>query len=49
MDDILREKNVGEHELYFQKYEDGALVLIEGRPGSGKSTLTRKLSKDPTF
>ncbi len=46
MDDILLEKNVGEYELYFQKYEDGALVLVEGRPGSGKSTLTRKLSKD---
>ncbi len=46
VDDILREKIVGEYELYFQKYEDGALVLVEGRPGSGKSTLTRKLSKD---
>ncbi len=45
MDDILQEKNVGEYE-FFKKYEDGARVLVEGRPGSGKSTLTRKLSKD---
>ncbi len=46
MDDILKEKETGEYKLLFQKYEEGALVLIEGRPGSGKTTLTRKMSKD---
>ncbi len=46
MDDILKEKETGEYKLLFQKYEEGAFVLIEGRPGSGKTTLTRKMSKD---
>ena len=30
----------------FGQYEEGALILLEGRPGSGKTTLTCKITKD---
>ena len=30
----------------FGQYKEGALILLEGRPGSGKTTLTCKITKD---
>ena len=39
MDAILESKEVVEYEEVFREYREGALVLVEGRPGSGKTTL----------
>ena len=30
----------------FGKYASGALVLVEGRPGMGKTTLMHKVTRD---
>ena len=46
MDDILKMKSKVKYERLFGKYKSGALVLIEGRPGSGKTTLVHKLTRD---
>ena len=46
MDDILKGKEKQDYEELFSSYERGALVLIEGRPGSGKTTLTHKIARD---
>ena len=46
IDDIMKEKNMVKYEHLFAKYEKGALILVEGRPGSGKTTLTHKLTRD---
>ena len=46
MDDILESKEVVEYEEVFRKYREGALVLVEGRPGSGKTTLVHKVTRD---
>ncbi len=46
MDDILESKEVAEYEEVFREYTEGALVLVEGRPGSGKTTLVNKLTRD---
>ena len=48
MDDILVSKEVVEYEEVFRKYREGALVLVEGRPGSGKTTLVHKVTRDWT-
>ena len=46
MDDILESKEVVEYEEVFKEYREGALVLVEGRPGSGKTTLVHKVTRD---
>ena len=46
MDDILEGKVKVEYEEIFGHYESGSLLLVEGRPGSGKTTLMHKVSKD---
>ena len=46
MDDVLESKEVIEYEEVFREYREGALVLVEGRPGSGKTTLVHKVSRD---
>ena len=46
MDDILESKEVVKYEEVFREYREGALVLVEGRPGSGKTTLVHKVTRD---
>ena len=46
VDDILEGKEVAEYEEIFRKYKKGKLVLIEGRPGCGKTTLVHKITQD---
>ena len=46
MDDIPESKEVVEYEEVFREYREGALVLVEGRPGSGKTTLVHKVTRD---
>ena len=46
VDDILEGKEVAEYEEIFRKYKERELVLIEGRPGSGKTTLVHKITQD---
>ena len=46
IDDILKEKDKVEYKRLFGKHESKALVLLEGHPGSGKTTLTHKLTRD---
>ena len=43
---ILEKRERVQYEDSFSKYERGALVLVEGRPGSGKTTLAHKITKD---
>ena len=46
VDDILESKEVVKYEEVFREYRERALVLIEGRPGSGKTTLVHKVTRD---
>ena len=46
VDDILENKKVVEYEEIFREHKEGEVVLIEGRPGSGKTTLVHKLTQD---
>ena len=46
LDDILGRKGEVKYEELFKEYEEGVLMLIEGRPGSGKTTLVHKIAKD---
>ena len=46
MDDIMYEKEKIECCEVFSKHRNNRLLLIEGRPGSGKTTLVRKIAKD---
>ncbi len=46
MDDILSNKESVEFEDVFCNLESGTRMLIEGRPGSGKTTLVHKVSRD---
>ena len=46
MDDFIKSKETIEYEKVFGIYEKGCVVLVEGRPGSGKSTLVHKVARD---
>ncbi len=46
MDDIDALKSSINYEEVYGQYESGALVVVEGRPGSGKTTLMHKVTKD---
>ena len=46
IDDTLENEDKVEYEEVFGQYESGSLLLVEGRPGSGKTTLMHKVSKD---
>ncbi len=46
MDDILNSKTIFKFQELFSMYKSGALVLLEGRPGSGKTTLTHKIVRE---
>ena len=46
MDDILANKDSIEYEDVFTDLESGTRLLVEGRPGSGKTTLVHKFSQD---
>ena len=45
MDDTLKDKRKVKYDDVFSKFEKGVLV-VEGRPGCGKTTLTRKITRD---
>ena len=46
MDDIFANKDSIEYEDVFTNLASGTRLLIEGRPGSGKTTLVHKFSQD---
>ena len=46
MDDILESKEKLEYKEVFKKYTEGTVVILEGRPGSGKTTLVHKVTGD---
>ncbi len=43
---ILQRKEKVTYDQVFGKYESGAFILVEGRPGSGKTTLACKIARD---
>ena len=45
-DDVFKDKESIEYESVFDRLGSGVRLLIEGRPGSGKTTLVHKVSKD---
>ena len=46
VDDILGNKKIAEYDEIFREHKEGEVVLIEGRPGSGKTTLVHKITQD---
>ena len=46
MDDIFKDKESIKYDDAFGNLSSGARLLIEGRPGSGKTTLVHKFSRD---
>lgn len=46
MDDVYKDKYSIEYESVFGDLSSGVRLLIEGRPGSGKTTLVHKVSQD---
>ena len=46
IDDILKDKEKIKYNEVFSRLETGARLFIEGRPGSGKTTLVHKVSRD---
>ena len=47
-DEVTAEKEKVEYEQVFGEYRCGELILLEGRPGSGKTTLVHKIIVDWT-
>ena len=45
-DDIIADKETITYKDAFSEYKSGELILVEGRPGSGKTTLVHKIIKD---
>ena len=45
-DNIIAEKEKIEYDEVFGEYKSNELILVEGRPGSGKTTLVHKVIKD---
>ncbi len=45
-DKVTVKKEKVKYEDLFAEYQSGALIVIEGRPGSGKTTLVHKLVKE---
>ena len=45
-DKIIAEKKNIEYDEVFGEYKSNELILVEGRPGSGKTTLVHKVIKD---
>jgi len=43
--DIVETKEKNEYEIMFREYREGALLLVEGHPGSGKNTLVHKVTR----
>ncbi len=46
IDDIISAKETIDYKEVFGKYQGGVVILIEGRPGSGKTTLMHKVAHD---
>ena len=46
VDDIVESKEKIQYEEVFGKHSCGSLVLVEGRPGCGKTTLVHKVARD---
>ncbi len=46
MDDIISKKEKISYEECFGKYRSGVLLVVEGRPGVGKTTLAHKVTRD---
>ena len=46
LDNFLKNMERVTYEEVFGKYESGALIVVEGRPGSGKTTLACKVARD---
>ena len=47
-DQVIAQKKKVEYEKKFSECNIGELILVEGRPGSGKTTLVHKIIKDWT-
>ena len=47
-DDIIAKKDKIEYKEAFGEYRSRELILLEGRPGSGKTTLVHKIIRDWT-
>ena len=45
-DDIVKSKNKIDYSCIFENATSGSRILLEGRPGSGKTTLMNKVSRD---